>query len=252
MPTEPLNLEEVLGLKAEQLPQHVAIIMDGNGRWAGQRNLPRLKGHEEGAKVVRDIVTQCAQLKLNALTLYSFSSENWKRPQDEIDFLMALYAQYLVAERETILDNNVKFLQVGRRQGLPLEVLKELDTTTEMSKNNTGLKLCLALNYGSRLEICDAVKNIAQNVLNGQISLQDINEKLFSNSLYTAGIPDPDLLIRTAGESRISNFLLWQVSYAEFYVDPVCWPEYSVEHLHQAIKEYARRDRRYGGLSRST
>ena len=161
MPEELLNPEEVLGIRREQLPRHIAIIMDGNGRWASERGVPRLKGHAAGAKVVRSIVTECARLGLEALTLYSFSSENWKRPKDEIDFLMELYAYYLVAEREEILENNIKFHQVGRREGLPDSVLAELDTTAELSKDNTGLNLCLALNYGARGEIVDAVRSLA-------------------------------------------------------------------------------------------
>ena len=249
MPEQPLNSEGALGLRREQLPRHIAIIMDGNGRWAAERNLPRIEGHACGAKVVREIVTECARLGLEALTLYSFSSENWSRPKDEIDFLMELYAHYLVAEREEILDNNIQFMQVGRREGLPDSVLKELDTTAEMSRHNDGLKLCLALNYGSRAEIVDAVRRIAAQVKAGQLEPDDISERLIDLSLYTAGIVDPDLLIRTAGEFRISNFLLWQVSYAEFYVEQVCWPDFTVAHLHKAIKEFARRDRRYGGLS---
>ncbi len=249
MPEEPLNPEEVLGLRREQLPRHIAIIMDGNGRWACERGVPRLQGHAAGAKVVRGIVTECARLGLEALTLYSFSSENWKRPKDEIDFLMELYAYYLVAEREEILENNIRFHQVGRREGLPDSVLTELDTTADLSKDNTGLNLCLALNYGARAEIVDAVRSLASQVKAGKLEPSDIDEDMFAAALYTAGIVDPDLLIRTAGEFRISNFLLWQLSYAEFHVEEVCWPDFTVEHLHQAIKEYASRDRRYGGLS---
>ena len=248
MPEKLLNPEEVLGLRREQLPRHIAIIMDGNGRWASERGVPRLAGHAAGAKVVRGVVTECARLGLEALTLYSFSSENWKRPKDEIDFLMELYAEYLVAEREEIQENNIRFHQVGRREGLPESVLLQLDTTVELSKGNTGLNLCLALNYGARAEIVDAVRGIASKVKAGQLEPGDIDEDLLGAALYTAGIIDPDLLIRTAGEFRISNFLLWQLSYAEFYVEPVCWPDFTVEHLHLAIKEYANRDRRYGGL----
>jgi undecaprenyl diphosphate synthase len=249
MAEQPLNSEQVLGLSREQLPRHIAIIMDGNGRWAAERDSPRIEGHAAGAKVVRDIVTECARLGLEALTLYSFSSENWTRPKDEIDFLMELYAHYLVAEREEILENNIQFKQVGRREGLPAGVLEELDTTTELSRANDGLKLCLALNYGARAEIVDAVRHIAAKVKSGKLAPSEIDERLLDLSLYTAGITDPDLLIRTAGEFRISNFLLWQVSYAEFYVEPVCWPDFTVAHLHQAIKEFSRRDRRYGGLT---
>ena len=248
MRENPLDPQEVLGLSREQLPRHIAIIMDGNGRWAAERDLPRLRGHAEGAKVVRAIVTQCARLGLQALTLYSFSSENWKRPRDEIEFLMELYAHYLVAEREEILENNITFVQVGRRRGLPDNVLEELDMTTELSKGNTGLKLCLALNYGSRGEIVDALRRIAEAVKAGEVEPHEIDEQLVSRSLYTSGIIDPDLLIRTAGEFRVSNFLLWQLSYAELYVEDVCWPDFTVEHLHKAILTYAHRSRRFGGL----
>jgi len=245
----PLDSQEVLGLPREQMPRHIAIIMDGNGRWAQERRLPRLKGHAAGAKVVRSIVTQCARLELEALTLYSFSSENWKRPKDEIDFLMELYAHYLVAERREILDNDIRFMQIGQREGLPESVLDELDATTALSRENTGLTLCLALNYGARTEIVDAVRDLAHEVRAGRLAPEDIDDHLVSNALYTAGLPDPDLLIRTAGEYRVSNFLLWQISYAEIVVESVCWPDFTPEHLHQAIREFARRDRRYGGVA---
>ncbi len=248
MKEPPLDPEVALGINRDRLPRHIAIIMDGNGRWARERGLPRIRGHEAGARVVRDIVTRCARLELEALTLYSFSSENWKRPKDEIDFLMELYAHYLVAERDDILENNIRFMQIGRREGLPGAVLHELDVTTELSSRNTGLRLCLALNYGSRTEIVDAVRDIAHAVLGGTLRPADITEEAISDALYTSGLPDPDLLIRTAGEFRISNFLLWQVSYAELYVDSVCWPDFTVDRLHQAILEFARRDRRFGGL----
>ena len=252
MREQPLNPEEVLGLSPDRLPRHIAIIMDGNGRWAAEHGLARLEGHAAGAKVVRTIVTQCARLGLEALTLYSFSSENWKRPRDEIDFLMELYAHYLVAERQEILENDIKFVQVGRRGGLPENVLRELDVTADLSEANGGLRLCLALNYGSRAEIVDAVRDIAEKLKAGQLEPDDVDEELLSDSLYTAGIVDPDLLIRTAGEFLMSNFLLWQLSYAEFYVERVCWPDFTVQHLHEAIQEFARRDRRYGGLTAPT
>lgn len=211
--------------------------------------MPRIKGHESGATVVRDIVTHCARLNLEALTLYSFSAENWKRPKAEVLFLMDLYARYLVGERDLILNNNIRFVQVGRREGLPPSVLQELDTTTELSQDNTGLRLCLALNYGSRTEISDAVQRIAEKVRAGEIEPSDITPDTVTAHLYTAGIPDPDLLIRTAGESRLSNFLLWQISYAEFFVEACQWPDFTVGHLDTAIQEFARRDRRFGGLT---
>ncbi len=252
MREEPLDPRVELNLEPAQLPRHIAIIMDGNGRWARQRNLPRLHGHERGAKVVRAIVTQCARLKIEALTLYCFSAENWKRPREEIDFLMELYGHYLVLERGEIMDNDVKLVHVGRREGLPANVLKEMDTTIEQSRGNTGLKLCLALNYGSRTEILDATRAVARDVRDGKLKIGDIDEATFSGLLYTAGLPDPDLLIRTANERRISNFLLWQLSYAEIHVTKVLWPDFGVADLHEAIKEFARRERRYGDVEPPT
>ncbi len=222
--------------------------MDGNGRWAKARDLPRIKGHEQGAKTVRSMVTHCARLGIEALTLYSFSTENWKRPKVEVDFLMGLYVQYLIAERETIMDNDVQFLHVGRREGLPESVLSEMDRTVEMSRDNGGLKLCLALNYGSREEIVDAVRGIAKDVEAGRIGAEDIDEAMISGSLYTAGLPDPDLLIRTANERRVSNFLLWQISYAEIHVSNVYWPDFAAENLDEAIRDFASRERRYGDV----
>jgi len=238
----------VLGLPPQSLPRHVAIIMDGNGRWAQRQGKPRLFGHQHGARVVRSIVTECARLKLDALTLYSFSIDNWKRPAEEIEFLMDLYAEYLVSERETMMQNDVQFLQVGRREGLPKPVLDLLDETAELTANNKGLKLALAINYGSRTEITDAVRVIAEKVKNGEIDLSEISEQTVSDNLYTAGLPDPDLLIRTAGEMRLSNYLLWQISYAELHVADVCWPDFTVEHLREALRDYARRQRKFGAV----
>lgn len=249
MVQDQLDTMEALGLTPEQLPRHIAIIMDGNGRWAKQRGKARIRGHAEGAKAVRNVVTHCAKLGIEALTLYSFSVENWKRPKAEVDFLMELYGQYLVAERGEITDNNVQLVHVGRREGLPDNVLREMDTTIEVSRENTGLKLCLALNYGSRDEMVDAIRGIAADVRDGKIDVSDIDASLISNSLYTAGISDPDLLIRTANERRISNFLLWQISYAELYVTDVLWPDFSVGVLNEAIKDFARRERRFGDVA---
>lgn len=244
----PLDPREALGLEPEQLPRHIAIIMDGNGRWANLRNKPRIFGHMEGSANVDAIITHCARLGLDALTLYTFSIENWQRPKDEVDALMDLYVDYLISKREKIMANNVRLIQVGRRERLPEAVLRELDITQEMSRKNKGLKLCLAMNYGSRHEIVDAVRLIGRKICAGQLDPEHIDADLISNSLYTAGIPDPDLLIRTAGEMRISNFLLWQISYAEFYVTDVLWPDFSVECLNEAIREFAARDRRFGAV----
>jgi undecaprenyl diphosphate synthase len=250
MPIEtPLDPEKVLGIPRERLPRHVAIIMDGNGRWAQQRGLQRIYGHQEGAKAVRSIVTHCARLGIEVLTLYSFSTENWKRPKEEIDFLMELYTKYLISERETIMANDVRFMHIGRRDHLPEGVLIEMDKTLEMSRENTGLKVCLALNYGGRDEIVDAIRAIARDVAEGKLSLVDIDEQVISDSLYTAGLPDPDLLIRTANERRISNFLLWQISYAEIHVSPKCWPDFREEDLDAAFIDFAGRQRRFGAVS---
>jgi len=243
-----LDPQETLGIPADHLPRHIAIIMDGNGRWAHRRGLPRVAGHEQGAKTVRTIVTRCARLGVEALTLYCFSTENWKRPPEEIEFLMELYVQYLIAERDTIMDNNVRFRHVGRRAGLSDAGLREMDDTVAMSRDNTGLTLCLALNYGSRNEIIDAIQGIARDVRAGTIEPMDVDESMISGSLYTAGLPDPDLLIRTANEHRISNFLLWQISYAELFISPKFWPDFGVADLDEAIRDFARRDRRFGDV----
>ncbi len=249
MPThEKLNPQTELGISPDRLPRHVAIIMDGNGRWAKSRGLERVKGHEAGAENVREIVTHSARLGFECLTLYSFSTENWNRPIDEIAHLMKLYVKYLIKERDEIMENDIRLLQIGRREGLPDEVLHELDETAALSQNNKGMKLCLALNYSSRVEIIDAVRAIAKRVADGELKPGDINEQTLSQSLYTAGLPDPDLLIRTAGEMRVSNFLLWQISYAELHVTDVLWPDFRKEHLNTALRDYAKRHRRFGAL----
>ena len=230
------------------LPKHVAIIMDGNGRWAQARGKDRSYGHKAGAEVVRPIVTECSDLGLEAVTLYAFSTENWTRSSEEIDTLMELYVAYLESERQLFFDNNVRFNQIGRREGLPPQVLDALDRMKEDTKDHTGLTMTLALNYGSRAEITDAVKQIAAKSAEGALAPGDINEQTIADHLYTAGLPDPDLLIRTAGEMRLSNYLLWQLSYAEFYVTDVCWPEFTIEELHKALAAYKGRTRRFGGV----
>jgi len=243
---------EQLGVPDEQIPRSVAIIMDGNGRWARSRGLGRHFGHEAGAKVVRRIVTEAARLGLDALALYSFSIENWTRPVDEVNALMHLYADYLVHERSTVMDHNIRLRHLGRRSGLPKSVLCELDESVRVSAGNTGMHLCLALNYGSRAEITDAVTRIARQVTAGETDPVEIDDAMISASLDTCGVPDPDLVIRTAGEMRLSNFLLWQVSYAEFYATDVFWPDFDEAEFHRAIHAYAARNRRYGGLDQST
>ncbi|MEX0886221.1 MAG: isoprenyl transferase [Phycisphaeraceae bacterium] len=237
-----------LGLPPAELPRHVAIIMDGNGRWAVRRGLDRTEGHRHGAEAVREIVTEAAKLGIDVLTLYSFSTENWTRSADEVGFLMNLYAEYLVRERDTLMRNNVRFVQIGRRAGLPRKVLAELDDVTATTAKNTGLTLVLALNYGSRTEITDAVRAIAAKVKAGELEPEAISEQVIAEHLYTADLPDPDLLVRTAGEMRLSNYLLWQISYAELYVADVCWPEFDVAQFHEALRSYARRQRKFGSV----
>jgi undecaprenyl diphosphate synthase len=245
--------DPLFDIPRELFPRHIAIIMDGNGRWAVQRGLERVRGHQEGAKTVRAVVTECARLRKHHggpdfLTLYSFSLENWKRPADEVTFLMQMYIDYLRQERPTMMDNNIRFRQIGRLENLPEPVLDEVNITLEETKRNNGLTLVLALNYGSRAEIVDGVRAIAQQAREGKLNPDDIDEDTISSSLYTAGMPDPDLLIRTAGEMRISNYLLWQISYAELFVSDVLWPDYREPELHSAIRAFAGRNRRFGAL----
>ncbi len=235
----------------KRLPRHAAIIMDGNGRWAREQGLPRFAGHRAGATTVRLIVEECARLGLQQLTLYSFSTENWNRPPEEVSLLMDLYVEYMRSQRQLLLDNNIQFVQIGRREGLPGKVLEELQATLDATRANTGMTLCLAINYGSRSEITDAVRQIAIEVQHGKLPPDAISEQTIADHLYTAGMPDPDLLIRTAGEMRISNYLLWQISYAEFYVTETFWPEFTIEELHKAFLNFAGRKRRFGGIDES-
>lgn len=230
------------------LPSHIAIIMDGNGRWARRRGLVRIRGHQEGVESVREITRECAKKHLKQLTLYAFSQENWKRPKREVNLLMKLLKEFLIKERKEIKENNIRLTAIGRISGLPKDVQRELAISIEESKNNTGMVLCLALNYGGRSEIVDAAKKIANSVKAGKMDLDEITEETFKKFLYTSEMPDPDLLIRTGGEMRVSNFLLWEISYTELWVTPICWPDFRKEHLEAAIKDYARRERRFGGL----
>jgi len=236
-------------LHSDSLPAHVAIIMDGNGRWARQRGQPRIEGHRRGVQSVRNTVEECCRIGVQQLTLYCLSSENWKRPQNELDFLMALLEQYLIEERAEIMEQNIRLSVIGRREGLPESVLREMDESIRISQDNTGMGLALAINYGGRTELVDAVRGLARQVKEGKLDPDSITETDISNALYTAGLPDPDLLIRTAGEMRVSNFLLWQISYAEIWVTDVCWPEFDRAILHRALSEYAARERRFGGLT---
>ncbi len=232
----------------ERIPRHIAIIMDGNGRWARQRDFPREFGHRNGASAVRSVIEECGALGVEVLTLYSFSMENWKRPAGEVSALMQLYMSYLEGEIGKFMTENLRFRQIGRRDGLSAEVLDAADRLTDLTRNNTGSTLCLAVNYGARAEIVDAVQAIARRVQRGELDPAAITDATVHDHLYTAGLPDPDLLIRTAGEMRVSNYLLWQISYAELHVTDVLWPDFSTADLHAAIRDYAKRNRKFGGL----
>jgi len=240
-------------LDPQRLPQHIAIIMDGNGRWARQRHLPRIAGHRAGVEAVRSTVETAARIHLTALTLYAFSSENWKkRPPAEVNFLMQLLRRYLKGEVPTLNKNNIRLEYIGREHELPLPVQERMQWAREATARNTGMVLTLALNYGARGELVDAFNNILRAAANnGGLSHLKIDEELIDQHLYTRTLPDPDLVIRTSGEMRLSNFLLWQVAYAEIYVTPTLWPEFRGRHLLEAIGEYQTRERRYGGLGAS-
>jgi undecaprenyl diphosphate synthase len=247
---KPDTLERLAGagLDPARLPRHVAVIMDGNGRWAQQRGLPRIEGHRRGVQSVRATIEEGCRLGLEQLTLYCLSTENWKRPKNELDFLMTLLHMYLLAERSEIMEQNIRFTTIGRREGLPAEVLREIDENIRVSQANTGMTLCLAINYSGRAEMVDAVQALAAQVQAGKLAPADIDETTVSDALDTAGMPDPDLLIRTAGEMRVSNFLLWQISYAELWVTPKCWPDFDAATLQEALRDYAKRERRFGAL----
>jgi undecaprenyl diphosphate synthase len=226
--------------------------MDGNGRWAQQRNLPRVSGHHEGAKTAENIAHYCSDIGIRCLTLYSFSMENWKRPKTEVNALMHLYTRYLVGIRPDLMKNNVKLVHFGRPDGLPDVLAHELAETMNITHNNTGMTFALALNYSGRAEITDAAKKIAQKYKKGLLQLKEIDEQCISNHLYSANLPDPDLLIRTANEMRVSNFLLWQISYSEFYITETLWPDFDNRELDKAILTYAQRDRRFGAIEVTT
>jgi len=232
--------------ESASVPRHIAVIMDGNGRWANSRGLPRKAGHRAGAEAVREAVEICQDLGIEYLTLYAFSSENWNRPQDEVDSLMKLLERFLKTKAREIAKKNVRLKAIGRLNLLPERVRRELDQVVEDTKNNDNLTLVLALSYGSREEIVDAAKIIAQKASSGEISPEDIDGDTISKHLYTSEIPDPDLLIRTSGELRLSNFLLWQLSYAEIFISQRNWPDFRKEDFQQAVQEYARRNRRFG------
>jgi len=234
---------------ALQVPKHIAVIMDGNGRWAQSRGLPRIEGHRRGAHSVRKISEACRELGVSYLTLYCFSNENWKRPKEELDFLMSLLKSFLIQERPTLIKNDIRLTIIGRRTGIPEDVQVEMDRSIEISREGKALTLCLAINYGSRQEILDAVLSIAEQLEQGILRRDAIDESTIANHLYTANMPDPDLLIRTSGEMRISNYLLWQISYSELWITKKAWPEFDKADLIEAIRDFNQRDRRYGGLT---
>ena len=255
-PANDLPMDGLADIPGERFPRHIAVIMDGNGRWAVNRGIERVNGHQQGARVVQKIVTEAARIRRehggpDFLTLYSFSLENWKRPMNEVGFLMQMYVDYLRQELPTMMENNIRFRQIGRLDNLPPAVVDQGLASMEETKNNDGLTLVLALNYSSRAEITDAVRAVAEEVRDGRLRPEDVNEAAISSRLYTAGMPDPDLLIRTAGEMRVSNYLLWQISYAELVVSPVLWPDFGTDDLHKAIAEFSKRNRRFGALDRT-
>lgn len=232
----------------DNLPKHVAIIMDGNGRWAKKRAMNRIRGHEEGTESVRVVVRTSREIGISWLTLYAFSEENWKRSKYEIDALMGILKRFLKSELKEMLDNNIRFYPIGRIDKLPKDVQKIIHNTIEKTSQNSGMVLSLALSYGSKQEILHAVQDIAAKVESGKLVSKEITEQTISDSLFTAGIPDPDLLIRTSGEYRISNFLLWQIAYSEIYITPVLWPDFRKEEYLKAIEEYQKRERRFGAI----
>ncbi len=237
----------------ERLPAHIAIIMDGNGRWARKRSLPRAAGHKAGIEPVRTTVETCARMGIQALTLYAFSAENWKRPRTEVEMLWRLLRVYLRRELPDLMRNRIRFTCMGRLDGLSAHIRQELDSTIEATAKNDGMQLNLALNYSGRAELVDALNSILEDArLEGRLNSLRIDEKAIASRLYTAGLPDPDLLIRTSGEMRISNFLLWQIAYAELYVTETLWPDFRRSDLLHAILDYQKRDRRFGGLSPET
>lgn len=246
------NSKQDVNSDLKTLPAHVGIIMDGNGRWAQKRLMNRVKGHEKGSQTVRSIVTACTELGIGTLTLYAFSTENWARPKPEVKALMMLLKKFIVSEREEFLKNNIRVHVIGQKYKLPLDVQKEIDTTMELTKRNDKLLLNLALSYGSREEITTAVREIAKKIDSNDLELADITPDLISDHLYTKAMPDPDLIIRTSGEYRLSNFLLWQAAYSEIYISDTLWPDFSRDEFIEILKNFQNRDRRFGKVSCST
>ena len=235
-------------INLDKVPAHIAIIMDGNGRWAKSRFMPRTYGHKVGVETIRKVVKECSRLGVKYLTLYAFSTENWKRPKEEVSALMGLLVKYLRNELEELHKNNVKILTIGDISKLPQVCIEELDFAKEKTKDNRGLVMSLALNYGGRNDLVNAVKNISQEVVDGKISVDDIGDDLISSYLSTKESPDPDLVVRTSGEQRLSNFLLWELAYSEFYFTDIHWPDFDEKELQKAIFAYQSRDRRFGGI----
>lgn len=247
--SDPLAL--LPGVDPVKIPRHIAMIMDGNGRWAQQRGLPRIKGHHEGAKTVRRMLEVCASVGVEVLTLYSFSSENWTRPDEEVRGLMEMCVAYCQQERQSLQDHNVRVRVIGRREGMPKEAIDALDTLVDATKECSGITMCLAVNYGGRDEIVDAARQLAKRAIDGKITPEQIDAECFSDALMTKGLPDPDLLIRTGGDFRISNYLLWQISYAEIMVSDTQWPDLTKDELLSMITQFAERDRRFGNIGAS-
>lgn len=239
---------EEISLDMENIPKHIAIIMDGNGRWAKKRNLPRRMGHKAGVETIRRVLKEADKLGVKYMTLYAFSTENWKRPKEEVNALMKLLIQYLRQEINELHKNGVKINVLGDITKLPKECQEEIEKSVDKTKNNKGITMNIALNYGGRDEILRAVKSISEEVLKGNINVEDINDEVMENYLYTKGVPDPDIIIRPSGEQRLSNFLLWQCAYSEFWYSDICWPDFKEEDLHRAIYDFQRRDRRFGGV----
>ncbi|MFA4888275.1 MAG: isoprenyl transferase [Candidatus Omnitrophota bacterium] len=235
-------------LDARNIPKHIAIIMDGNGRWAKQRGLPRVIGHREGTKRVKEIIKAAVRLGVGVVTFFAFSSENWSRPKKEIGVLIRYLDNFLEKEVKELDKNNIRFRVIGRDEPLPKSIIKKIREAEAKTKDNSGLVLVLALNYGSRQEITEAAQNFARDVLSGKASLEDFSPEVFSRYLYTAGLPDPDLLIRTSGEMRVSNFLLWQLSYAELYFPKKYWPDFKSRDFEDAVEAFQKRERRFGGI----
>ena len=235
-------------IDASSLPTHIGVIMDGNGRRATRRGLPRSAGHQAGADALKKIVTECNKMGIKYITVYAFSTENWKRPKDEVDFLMNLLLSYLKDAERSLAGENVVIRAIGSREELSEEIREQILKTEEFTKNNTGIVMNIALNYGSREEIVNAAREIAKKAVSGEITPDDIDAEMISNHLYTKNQPDPDFIIRTSNEQRLSNFMMWQASYSEFYFTERLWPDFSVKDLHKAIIEYQSRDRRYGGV----